>query len=146
MYQGRPQFDVGARTDVLANVTKCQAGIMLIRTMAPDVLAMDEITAAADLPAVLEATGCGVGLLATVHGQDVPDYPLLPGVRRRTLVRLQAAGRAPPALPGIGGFCRSTPPGKRGAGHQPDSHRGTDGHAGGGQQSLGLPVFRIGPG
>lgn len=73
MYQGRPQFDVGARTDVLANVTKCQAGIMLIRTMAPDVLAMDEITAAADLPAVLEATGCGVGLLATVHGQDVPD-------------------------------------------------------------------------
>lgn len=73
MYRGEPQFDLGPHTDVISNVTKCQAGIMLIRSMAPDILAMDEITAAADLPAVLEAAGCGVGLLATVHGGSVED-------------------------------------------------------------------------
>lgn len=73
MYQGNLQFDLGPRTDVISNVTKCQAGIMLIRSMAPDILAMDEITATADLPAILEAAGCGVSLLATVHGSSVND-------------------------------------------------------------------------
>lgn len=71
VYHGVPQFDLGPRTDVLSNVNKCEAGIMMIRTMAPDILAMDEISAASDMPAVLEAAGCGVGLLATVHGTDI---------------------------------------------------------------------------
>lgn len=70
MHRGVPQFDLGPHVDVITNVTKCQAAVMLIRTMSPDILAMDEITAAADLPAILEASGCGVGLLATVHGSD----------------------------------------------------------------------------
>lgn len=70
MHHGVPQFDLGPHVDIITNVTKCQAAIMLIRTMAPDILAMDEITAAADLPAILEASGCGVGLLTTVHGSD----------------------------------------------------------------------------
>ena len=78
MHQGIPQFDLGARTDVLSNVAKCEAGIMMIRTMAPDVLAMDEITASADLPAVREAVGCGVGLLATVHGSSVQELKRKP--------------------------------------------------------------------
>lgn len=71
VFQGTPQYDLGPHTDIITNVTKCEAGIMLIRSMAPDILAMDEITAASDLPAVLEAAGCGVGLLATVHGDDL---------------------------------------------------------------------------
>lgn len=71
VFQGIPQYDLGPHTDIISNVTKCEAGIMLIRSMAPDILAMDEITAIADLPAILEAAGCGVGLLATVHGSDV---------------------------------------------------------------------------
>lgn len=73
MHRGVPQFDLGPHTDIISHVTKCQAGIMLIRSMSPDILAMDEITAAADLPAILEAAGCGVGLLATVHGSDIAD-------------------------------------------------------------------------
>lgn len=71
IYHGIPQFDLGPHTDVISNVTKCEAAIMLIRSMGPDILAMDEITATADMPAVLEAAGCGVGLLATVHGSDI---------------------------------------------------------------------------
>lgn len=71
IYQGVPQFDLGSHTDIISNVTKCEAAIMLIRSMGPDILAMDEITASADMSAILEAAGCGVGLLATVHGNDI---------------------------------------------------------------------------
>lgn len=78
MYRGRAQYQIGAQTDVLSNINKCEAGIMLLRTMAPDILAMDEITAAADMPAILEAAGCGVALLSTVHGRDPADLKRKP--------------------------------------------------------------------
>lgn len=68
LWHGIPQFDLGEHTDIISNVAKCEAGIMMIRTMAPDILAMDEVTAACDLPAIQEAAGCGVALLSTVHG------------------------------------------------------------------------------
>lgn len=73
LWRGIPQFDLGEHTDVVTNVSKCEAGIMMIRTMSPDILAMDEITAVSDLPAILEGAGCGVALLATVHGASADD-------------------------------------------------------------------------
>ena len=44
---------------------------MLLRSMTPDVLAMDEITANSDSDVVMEASECGAGLLTTVHGEGV---------------------------------------------------------------------------
>ena len=41
---------------------------MLLRTMSPNVVAMDEITAAEDLRAVEAIMKAGVNLIATVHG------------------------------------------------------------------------------
>lgn len=67
---GQPQFDLGEQCDILSGIPKCKAAIMMIRTMAPDILAMDEVTAFADMPAIEEAAGCGVRLLTTVHGQN----------------------------------------------------------------------------
>ena len=46
---------------------------MLLRTMGPDTVAVDEITAAADCDALLQAGWCGVGILATVHGNSRED-------------------------------------------------------------------------
>ena len=46
---------------------------MLIRSMSPDILAMDEITSIQDIPAIVEAIGCGVGLLTSTHGNSVDD-------------------------------------------------------------------------
>lgn len=43
---------------------------MLLRSMTPNVLAMDEITGDSDSEIVLEAARCGAGLLVTVHGED----------------------------------------------------------------------------
>lgn len=69
---------LGPRTDVLENCPKAMGILMLLRGMAPQVLAVDEITAPEDLHAVQEAAGCGVVLLATAHGGDREELRLRP--------------------------------------------------------------------
>ncbi len=80
MYQGRGAFDLGPRCDVSYGIAKQQAAMMLLRSMCPDVLAMDEITALRDTPAITEAVGCGVGLLTTIHGEGI-EAVYKPGFR-----------------------------------------------------------------
>ena len=49
---------------------------MLLRTMGPTCIAVDEITTAEDTGALLQAANCGVRLLATAHGSSVSDLRL----------------------------------------------------------------------
>lgn len=72
-HQGERYFDLGQRTDVIYGIDKTKAASMLLRTMSPDIIAMDEVTAIQDLSAITEAVGCGVGLLTTIHGKDSSD-------------------------------------------------------------------------
>lgn len=64
---GMPQFQIGAHTDVLSGVGKEKGIEMLLRTMNPQWIALDEITAEADVAAILRASYCGVRFLATAH-------------------------------------------------------------------------------
>lgn len=68
--QGLPTGDA---TDIITGCTKPQGIDALLRTMGPDTIAVDEITAAADCDALVQAGWCGVRLLATVHGSGVQD-------------------------------------------------------------------------
>ncbi len=65
-------FDLGRCSDVLGGIDKRAGMLMLLRGMNPQVLAMDEITSRQDCEAVLEARGCGVGILASAHAA-VPE-------------------------------------------------------------------------
>lgn len=72
----------GKRMDVLTGCPK-PAGIeMALRTMGPQYIAVDEITAHADVMAVVQAVGCGVKLLATAHALDAQD------LQRRPIYRM----------------------------------------------------------
>lgn len=73
MYRGLPQLDVGPRTDVLDGIPKALGIPMALRAMNPQIIAVDEITAAADLEAVSQAAGCGVRLLATIHAASLAE-------------------------------------------------------------------------
>ncbi len=63
----------GGATDIITGCSKPEGIDAVLRTMGPDTIAVDEITAAADCDALLQAGWCGVKLLATVHGASVQD-------------------------------------------------------------------------
>lgn len=67
-------FEQGRCQDTLLGCPKNQGMEMLLRTMGPDYIAVDEITAEEDSLALLRAAYCGVGLLATAHAGSLEDF------------------------------------------------------------------------
>jgi stage III sporulation protein AA len=75
---GVPQRDVGPRTDVLDACPKAVGMMMMIRSMSPDVLVVDEIGRAEDGEAIWEAIHAGVAVISTAHGVDVSEVAQRP--------------------------------------------------------------------
>ena len=94
--QGIHCFDPGPRTDILSACSKAPGIMMLLRTMCPKCIAVDEITAQEDCDALLSAGWCGVHLLATAHAADRNDLfhrpvyrPIITNHLFQTLVIMQ---------------------------------------------------------
>lgn len=66
-------FYEGKATDIITGCPKPQGIEAVLRTMSPDTIAVDEITAEYDCQALLHAGWCGVKLLATAHASDKQD-------------------------------------------------------------------------
>ena len=80
-YKGVAQNDIGLRTDLLDGCPKAEGMMMLLRSMAPDVIAVDELGGDADAIAVENVSNAGVRLLCTVHGSDMEDIRQKPSLR-----------------------------------------------------------------
>lgn len=68
-----PQLALGSCTDILSAVKKAQAIEMLLRSMNPQWIALDEITAQEDVESICRASYCGVRFLATAHAACVAE-------------------------------------------------------------------------
>jgi stage III sporulation protein AA len=81
-YQGIPQKDLGARTDVLDGCPKAEGMQMLLRAMSPEVIAVDELGKEEDFRAVEAVIHCGCRLLATAHGNSLEELLCQPFFQR----------------------------------------------------------------
>lgn len=70
-YNGIPQLDVGERTDVMDSCPKALGMMMAIRSMAPQVMAVDELGTTEDVKALFSVIRSGCSILATIHGDSV---------------------------------------------------------------------------
>lgn len=81
MKDGIAQFDLGPHTDIMDGCPKAQGIMILLKTMSPMLVALDEITSVQDIDAIAYAGHCGVAVLATAHAADQSD------LKRRPLYR-----------------------------------------------------------
>ncbi|MED3725284.1 stage III sporulation protein AA [Priestia filamentosa] len=78
---GVPQHTFGPRVDVLDACPKAEGMMMLIRSMSPNVLIVDEVGRVEDTEAILEAVHAGVSLILTAHGSSVKDMATRPSLK-----------------------------------------------------------------
>ena len=100
LFRGVPQNNVGVQTDVMENVPKAEAALMLLRTMSPQLIVTDEISTKSDAEALLQCFGMGVSVVASTHGDTADEVlnrdflkPLLGGMGFRQIIVLKKEGR-----------------------------------------------------
>ncbi|MDQ1145105.1 stage III sporulation protein AA [Bacillus sp. SORGH_AS 510] len=78
---GVPQLTFGHRLDVLDACPKAEGMMMMIRSMSPDVLIVDEIGRKEDAEAIQEAIHAGIKLIMTTHGTSLEEIRKRPSLR-----------------------------------------------------------------
>ena len=79
---GIPQNDVGMRTDVMDGCTKAEGMQMVLRSMAPQVIAVDELGCEEDFEAVEKVLYSGSRILGTVHAENMDELEKKSVLRR----------------------------------------------------------------
>lgn len=78
---GVPQLTFGPRLDVLDACPKAEGMMMLIRSMSPDILIVDEIGRREDAEAIQEAVHAGIKLIMTTHGSNLEEIKKRPSLK-----------------------------------------------------------------
>src|SRR5699024_9166717 len=79
--KGVPQHDLGKRTDVLDACPKAEGMMMMIRSMSPEIIVVDEIGSNEDVQALLEAINAGVTVICTIHGKSNAELKKRPSLQ-----------------------------------------------------------------
>ncbi|WP_188453683.1 stage III sporulation protein AA [Virgibacillus oceani] len=78
--KGLPQHNLGLRSDVMDACPKAEGMMMMIRSMSPDVLVVDEIGSYKDVQALMEAIHAGVVVICTIHGESIEELKKRPSL------------------------------------------------------------------
>lgn len=76
-YMGKHGFYLGAFTDILDGCPKTEGMNIALRSLSPEVIATDEISAS-DVPLLAEITNSGVSVFATVHAKNRAELAARP--------------------------------------------------------------------
>ncbi|MBE3573916.1 MAG: stage III sporulation protein AA [Firmicutes bacterium] len=79
---GVPTFDLGPHSDVVLGLPKGRAFLHLLRSLAPDVVVLDELGQAQEEEVLEQAAASGVSLLASAHAATAAEARCRPGLRR----------------------------------------------------------------
>ncbi len=75
------QFDVGVNTDVFNNYPKGKAIMNAVKTMSPDIIAIDEIGEKEEIEGIKRGVNSGVEFIVTVHAVDYGDLLKRPQIK-----------------------------------------------------------------
>lgn len=78
--RGVPQHNVGLRTDVMDGCPKAEGMMMMIRSMSPEIIIVDEIGSANDVQALMESINAGVIVICTIHGKSLSELKRRPSL------------------------------------------------------------------
>lgn len=80
-HMGVPQNDLGPRTDVLDGCGKTEGMLLLLRSMSPQVIAVDELGTEEDFLAVERAVCSGSRILGTIHAGELQELQEKPHLK-----------------------------------------------------------------
>jgi stage III sporulation protein AA len=80
-YKGIPANDLGFRTDIINSIHKSLGMEILLRSMSPDIIALDELGNPEDVATILQVLNAGIRLVATAHGYDSGSLKIRQGFK-----------------------------------------------------------------
>lgn len=73
-------IDLGANTDVFSGYPKTRALNIAVRTMSPQVVAIDEVCEKEEIKAISAASNCGVKMIVTIHASSYNELLTKPQI------------------------------------------------------------------
>ena len=75
-YEGEATMNIGSVTSVISGCSKNIAIPLAVRSMSPDIIAVDELSSKKDIEAIKYAQSSGCNVIATTHGLDEKNNKL----------------------------------------------------------------------